>query len=148
MSTIKLTQENYTDYNGVDYLRSLGCKTISFNFKYAPETEHNPVPAILIHVSGSMPTGERINTDFWPQRDFTEEDFKVIFTDDMKPKFSPEDIGFRIGYREVDEVNKETGEISKVLKVSKPRWLDFSINGQVYELNGDRRQFIEKKLGE
>ena len=66
----------------------------------------------------------------------------------MKPKFAPEDIGFRIGYREVDEVNKETGEISKVLKVSKPRWLDFSINGQVYELNGDRRQFVEKKLGE
>lgn len=144
MANIKFTQDNYTDYNAVDYFRDLGCKTVEFTFKYAPETSANPVPAILIHIGGSMPNGKRLNRDLWPQKDFTEEDFKMIFEEDFTPKIKPEDIGFRIGYAVVEEADIETGEIKQVVKVSAPRWLDFTWKGHIVELNGDRR----KRYGE
>ena len=98
MANIKFTQDNYTDYNAQDYFKDLGCKTVKFTFKYAPETDNNPVPAILINIGGSMPNGKRLNRDLWPQKDFTEEDLKMIFNEDFTPKIEPEDIGFRIGY--------------------------------------------------
>lgn len=149
------TQENYTDYNARDYFKSLGCKEVNFTPKYAPETEDNEVAAILIHVSGSMPNGKRLNADLWPQKDFTEADLKKFFgtmkvkdkdgkeveeIDVKNPIINLEDIGMRYGYAKV--VDKETGEES--IKVSRPRWIDYTVDGKVKTLSGDRR----KRYGE
>ena len=139
MTNINLSQENYTDYVGSKFFASLGVNDVAFTPKYAPATDRNPVPAILVHVSGVQEgTGVLVNFDMWPRYEFEDEDLEKFFTkegDNYVPKGNLADIHFRIGYW------VETDGKEKVVREGKPKWLAYVSNGKVCRLSGEAREF-------
>ena len=143
MPNINLTQATYVDYIASLYLKSCNVVNAKFTPKYAPKTDKNPVPAILVHVEGVQPnTGILVNFDLWPRNDFDEKDLETFFTkdgDNYVPKGNLSDVHFRIGYYPVvNEVGQVTG-----FSEGKPKWIAYVSNGEVKTLGGEKREFAQ-----
>lgn len=141
---MQLSQDNYVDYSGVGAFNALNVQNVKFTLKYAPVTDRNPVPAILVHCSGEQTTsGILVNFDMWPRYEHTEEDIKALFNVKevdgktvYEPKVSLSNITFRIGYwATVDKEGKP------LVQEGKPKWLSFFVGTEEKHLHGDAREF-------
>lgn len=143
MAHVALSNENYVDYVASLYLHAVQVDDVKFTLKYAPQTEKNSVPAILVHVEGvQRSTGIIVNFDIWPRNDFADETELLKFfakAEDgtLTPKFVPDDIHFRVGYRAVKDL--ETGE-TKVIE-SKPKMIALIKDGKKVVLTGEKREY-------
>jgi len=139
MANINLSQESYIDYVGSKFFAALGVENIAFTPKYAPATDKNPVPAILVHCSGVQnETGVIVNFDMWPRYDFEDADLEKFFTkegENYVPKGNLADVHFRIGYW------VETDGKEKTVREGKPKWIAYVSNGKTCKLGGDSREF-------
>jgi hypothetical protein len=176
MTNINLAHDNYSDYVASEFFAALNVENLTLTPKYAPQTDKNPVPAILVHVSGMQRgTGLLVNFDMWPRYDFEEEDLKKFFDE----KFHLEEIKDKDGkpVMVLDENGKPTDEVQtkkvidgyeakgnfadihfrigywvetdgkeKVVREGKPKWLAYISNGQVCKLSGDAREFNGQTL--
>ena len=171
MTNINLSQESYIDYVGSKFFNALGVQNIAFTPKYAPATDRNPVPAILVHVSGVQEdTGVIVNFDMWPRYDFEDADLETMFNE----KFHLEEVKDKDGKpvmvldaegKPTDEVQTkkvidgyeakgnladihfrigywvETDGKEKKVREGKPKWLAYVSNGKVCKLGGDAREY-------
>lgn len=158
MANINLSQESYVDYVGSLYFRAMNVDNCHFTPKFAPQTEKNPVPAILVHCSGVQRTsGVIVNFDMWPREDFDAKDLEALFTkkshiekvdgkdteviDGYEPKGEFSDIHFRIGYwPEIDKDGNPT------IREGKPKWIAYVSNGDVKKLAGGEREYVNRTV--
>jgi hypothetical protein len=144
MANINLSQESYVSYDGVYFFNACNVENVRFTPKFAPKTEKNAVPAILMHISGTQKTsGVIVDFDMWPRDNATKEEldkfFEVKEVDGKKvyePKVSVDNIEFRVGYYPGIDANGE-----KKLQEGLPKWTAYSVGGQMDTLGGKKREF-------
>lgn len=133
-------QETYQDYNLLKVMSSNGVTDLKMSLKYAPQTDKNPEPAVLIHISGLLPNGRYLNEDVWPTKQIGKDDlakFGVLKDGVFTPAFVPANIDYRVGYRAVRSLL--TGEL-KVVE-SRPKWTLVKNGNDDVVLTGERRTF-------
>lgn len=154
---MELTNKNYVDRVASMFLANgIGATSVKITSKYAPKTDKNPEPAVLMHIEGVIPGANRedagiiINADYWPRNNASKEELAELLTPikDESGKVvgydgkEVNDIILRFGY--TIDVDPLTGEKTQKEGV---KWIAFAPKGSAdfKRLSGEQRAFHEAR---